>query len=243
MPRRAIDLFPRKPGATFDLPAQSAQDGTAAKPESPFAVLAKIKNKTLTAARKNLATAARAALAGRPKIWLCRGRNRLWSGVFRGYRERRGGPGRPRLRIARTRHKRACQRRAPYRSTPWAAITAPRSSCPARRISLVRHPDVSFLLFGDEARMRRSSTSIRRWPSASRIVHTDTVVEMQDKPSQAVRRGRGSSMWLALEAVQKGEADFAVSAGNTGALMAMAKLMLAPCPASSGPPSPGCGRR
>ena len=61
-------------------------------------------------------------------------------------------------------------------------------------------------------------------------MHTDTVVEMQDKPSQAVRRGRGSSMWLALEAVQKGEADFMVSAGNTGALMAMAKLVLKTMP-------------
>ena len=53
---------------------------------------------------------------------------------------------------------------------------------------------------------------------------------MQDKPSQAVRRGRGSSMWLALDAVQKGEADFMVSAGNTGALMAMAKLVLTTMP-------------
>lgn len=41
----AIDLFPRKPGATFDLPSQSEQDGTAGKPQSPFAVLARIKDK------------------------------------------------------------------------------------------------------------------------------------------------------------------------------------------------------
>jgi len=53
-------------------------------------------------------------------------------------------------------------------------------------------------------------------------------VEMRDKPSQALRRGRGSSMWLAVEAVHKGEADFVVSAGNTGALMAMARLVLTP---------------
>jgi glycerol-3-phosphate acyltransferase PlsX len=51
---------------------------------------------------------------------------------------------------------------------------------------------------------------------------------MRDKPSQALRRGRGSSMWLAVEAVHKGEADFVVSAGNTGALMAMARLVLTP---------------
>ena len=53
---------------------------------------------------------------------------------------------------------------------------------------------------------------------------------MRDKPSQALRRGRGSSMWLSLEAVHKGEADFVVSAGNTGALMAMAKLVLTSMP-------------
>ncbi len=51
---------------------------------------------------------------------------------------------------------------------------------------------------------------------------------MHEKPSQALRRGKGSSMWLALEAVQKGEAHAAVSAGNTGALMAMSKLILRP---------------
>src|ERR1700747_1255842 len=50
---------------------------------------------------------------------------------------------------------------------------------------------------------------------------------MHDKPSQALRRGRKtSSMWLAIDAVKKGEADVAVSAGNTGALMAMARLCL-----------------
>ena len=51
---------------------------------------------------------------------------------------------------------------------------------------------------------------------------------MSDKPSQALRRGKGTSLWLAIEAVQKGEADVAVSAGNTGALMAMSKLILRP---------------
>ena len=51
---------------------------------------------------------------------------------------------------------------------------------------------------------------------------------MDEKPSQALRRGKGSSMWLPLEAVKSGEADAAVSAGNTGALMAIAKLVLRP---------------
>jgi glycerol-3-phosphate acyltransferase PlsX len=101
---------------------------------------------------------------------------------------------------------------------------------PGAALALERHPDVTFLLFGDEARI---APLLRQHPALAehaRIVHTDAVVEMQDKPSQAVRRGRSSSMWLSLEAVRKRDADFMVSAGNTGALMAMAKLVLTAMP-------------
>jgi phosphate acyltransferase len=101
---------------------------------------------------------------------------------------------------------------------------------PGAAIALDRHPGVTFLLFGDQTRI---SPHLERHPplaERSRIVHTDAAVEMQDKPSQAVRRGRSSSMWLALDAVHKHEADFMVSAGNTGALMAMAKLVLTTMP-------------
>jgi glycerol-3-phosphate acyltransferase PlsX len=63
--------------------------------------------------------------------------------------------------------------------------------------------------------------------AASRVIHTDVAVSMHDKPSQALRRGRKtSSMWLAIDAVKKGEADVAISAGNTGALMAMGRFHL-----------------
>ncbi|MEQ1713684.1 MAG: phosphate acyltransferase PlsX, partial [Hyphomicrobium sp.] len=62
----------------------------------------------------------------------------------------------------------------------------------------------------------------------SRIIHTESVVAMHSKPSQALRRGRGTSMWLALEAVKAGDAHVAVSAGNTGALMAMSTMILRP---------------
>jgi len=62
-------------------------------------------------------------------------------------------------------------------------------------------------------------------------VHTSVAVKMDEKPSQALRHGRWkSSMWLAIDAVKKGEADVAVSAGNTGALMAMAKFNLRTMP-------------
>ena len=63
--------------------------------------------------------------------------------------------------------------------------------------------------------------------AVSRVIHTDVAVSMHDKPSQALRRGRKtSSMWLAIDAVKKGEADVAISAGNTGALVAMARFCL-----------------
>jgi glycerol-3-phosphate acyltransferase PlsX len=101
---------------------------------------------------------------------------------------------------------------------------------PGAALALEKHPEVSFLLFGDRARIEPQLGQHPALAARARVVHTDVAVEMQDKPSQAVRRGRGSSMWLALEAVQKGEADFAVSAGNTGALMAMAKLILKTMP-------------
>jgi phosphate acyltransferase len=101
---------------------------------------------------------------------------------------------------------------------------------PGAAIALERHPELSFLLFGDETRIAPLLQQHSSLGAASRIFHTDAAVEMQDKPSQAVRRGRSSSMWLSLEAVRKGEADFAVSAGNTGALMAMAKLVLKTMP-------------
>jgi glycerol-3-phosphate acyltransferase PlsX len=95
-------------------------------------------------------------------------------------------------------------------------------------ISLQRHPALSFIFFGDEARIRAELEKAPALAARARIVHTDTVVAMSDKPSQALRRGKGTSLWLAIEAVQKGEADVAVSAGNTGAFMAMSKLILRP---------------
>jgi glycerol-3-phosphate acyltransferase PlsX len=58
------------------------------------------------------------------------------------------------------------------------------------------------------------------------IRHTDSVISMDAKPAHAMRRGKGSSMWNAVESVRAGEARAAVSAGNTGALMAISRLLL-----------------
>ena len=83
------------------------------------------------------------------------------------------------------------------------------------------------LLFGDRAKIEPLLAAHPRLKDDARLVHTDVAVRMDDKPSQALRNGRWkSSMWLAIDAVKKGEADVAVSAGNTGALMAMAKFNL-----------------
>jgi len=98
---------------------------------------------------------------------------------------------------------------------------------PAAAIALVRHPDMQFLLVGDSARIEPVLAAHPALAARARIIHTDVAVTMDAKPSQALRKGRyRSSMWLALEAVKDGRADAAVSAGNTGALMAMAKFCL-----------------
>jgi phosphate acyltransferase len=102
---------------------------------------------------------------------------------------------------------------------------------PGAAISLARNPDTEFLLVGDSKLIEAELAKHPALKAASRVIHTDVAVSMDDKPSQALRRGRKtSSMWLAIDAVKHGEADVAVSAGNTGALMAMARLHLRTLP-------------
>ncbi len=98
---------------------------------------------------------------------------------------------------------------------------------PGAARALAARPDIEFLMFGDEAIIKPLLANHGHLAAATTLVHTDVFVKMGDKPSQALRQGRrNSSMWLALEAVKKGDADVAVSAGNTGALMAMSKFCL-----------------
>src|SRR3984957_14755504 len=94
-------------------------------------------------------------------------------------------------------------------------------------VSHGRHPDTEFILVGDRADIAPLLAAHPALEAASRIIHTDIAVKMNEKPSQALRHGRWkSSMWMAIDAVKKGEADAVVSAGNTGALMAMARFHL-----------------
>jgi glycerol-3-phosphate acyltransferase PlsX len=97
----------------------------------------------------------------------------------------------------------------------------------AAEIALKRRPDTRYLLFGDEGLIAPLLDARPRLAAKAQVIHCDVAIKMTDKPSQALRQGRRvSSMWRAIEAVKRGEADCAVSAGNTGALMAMAKVCL-----------------
>ena len=85
---------------------------------------------------------------------------------------------------------------------------------------------VRFLLHGDEAVIRAEMAKCGLGEDICDVRHTDKVVAMDEKPAQAMRRGKGSSVWNAIESVKTGEAAAVVSAGNTGALMAISKLLL-----------------
>ncbi len=103
----------------------------------------------------------------------------------------------------------------------------PAVTVPAAAAALASIPELRFRFFGDEAAITARLGAFPALAAVSTVVHCDIAVNMSDKPSQALRRGRWKSgMWLTIEAVKKGEADVAVSAGNTGALMAMSRLCL-----------------
>src|SRR5262249_423293 len=97
-------------------------------------------------------------------------------------------------------------------------------------IALERHPDARFLIFGAEAQLAPLIAGLPRLAKAATVMHTSERVFDDDKPSQALRAARGSSMRLAIQAVADGRADCIVSAGNTGALMAIAKFVLKTLP-------------
>jgi glycerol-3-phosphate acyltransferase PlsX len=93
-----------------------------------------------------------------------------------------------------------------------------------------RHDKFKFLLVGDEARITAALESHPNLRAASEILHCDDVVGGDEVPSRALRRAKTTSMGLAVNAVKEGKAGAAVSAGNTGALMAMSKLALRTMP-------------
>ncbi len=98
-------------------------------------------------------------------------------------------------------------------------------------VALERAPDLSFILVGDETRIAAALSKTKRLAKSNpEILHTDKAIASDEKPSVAFRTGKGSSMWVAIEQVKTGKATCVVSAGNTGALMAIAKLLLRTVP-------------
>lgn len=96
--------------------------------------------------------------------------------------------------------------------------------------ALATHPELTFIIHGDKDRITELLRRRPRLRERCDIRHADKVVSMSEKPSRAVRDGRDSSMWRALQTVAEGEAKVAVSCGNTGALMAMAIVVLRKAP-------------
>ncbi len=90
---------------------------------------------------------------------------------------------------------------------------------------LARHPDCRLLLVGDEARIRSLAGSFSS-DLPFDIIHAPQVVGMDEKPSMALRKRRDSSLYKAISLVASHEADACVSAGNTGAMMAMGRYRL-----------------
>jgi phosphate acyltransferase len=103
----------------------------------------------------------------------------------------------------------------------------PSVTIPGAALALERYPDLQFIFFGKSEAVTPELDRFTELKAASSFVHCDVAVAMDDKPSQALRQGRWkSSMWKSIEAVKSGEVGAAVSAGNTGALMAMSKFCL-----------------
>ncbi|MCB2108941.1 MAG: phosphate acyltransferase PlsX, partial [Rhodobacteraceae bacterium] len=107
---------------------------------------------------------------------------------------------------------------------------APESVVRGVALARVRYPKAKFLLFGDEAKLAPLLSAEAILADCCTIRHAPDVVTGDAKPSQALRGGKNSSMWKAIEAVKLGEASGVVSAGNTGALMAMSKLIMRTLP-------------
>ena len=87
------------------------------------------------------------------------------------------------------------------------------------------NPDIKFLLFGDEEKINADFKRFPQMKDYCKIIHTAEFVRNEDKPSQVIRN-KNTSMYMAIDAVRKGDAAAVISAGNTGALMAISKMIL-----------------
>lgn len=96
--------------------------------------------------------------------------------------------------------------------------------------SVRKNPRLAYILHGDQDQIEKHLSKRRDLAAVSEIRHTTDIIPMDEKPSHAIRHGKGTSMWNAVASVKAGEATVAVSCGNTGALMAVSMLLLRKVP-------------
>ncbi len=101
----------------------------------------------------------------------------------------------------------------------------PEVTVEAASIACASSSSIRIVFFGDEVKITPFLDLYPSLKTVSSIVHTDKVISNEEKPSVALRSGKGSSMRLAIDAVKEGSAQGIVSAGNTGALMATSKMV------------------
>jgi glycerol-3-phosphate acyltransferase PlsX len=102
-------------------------------------------------------------------------------------------------------------------------------------LSAKAFPQAKFILHGDKSQLLALLGKSPGLTDRVKISHCDRVVTMQDKPSQVMRHGQGTSMWSTIESIKDGSADAAVSCGNTGALMAVSMIRLRKLPGVNRP--------
>ena len=113
---------------------------------------------------------------------------------------------------------------------------APRAVLHGAVLTLQEHRNTRFIFHGRQEQIAPLLDEYAALKPVSTVRHCDNVIAMDEKPSQALRKGKGtSSMWMAIQSVKDGEADVAISGGNTGALMAMATFCLRPMEGISRP--------
>jgi glycerol-3-phosphate acyltransferase PlsX len=113
---------------------------------------------------------------------------------------------------------------------------APRAVIHGAYLALRERKNTRFIFHGRQEQIAPLLDEFPDLKPASIVRHCEQVIAMDEKPSQALRKGKGtSSMWMAIQAVKDGEADVAISGGNTGALMAMATFCLRPMEGISRP--------
>lgn len=103
---------------------------------------------------------------------------------------------------------------------------APRIVVEGAALAQAENPEIRFLFFGDEKQINPLFDAHPKLKAISEVHHTSDRIANDEKPSVALRSGKNSSMRLAIDAVADGRADCIISAGNTGALMAISMMVL-----------------